>query len=423
MLPRCPQSRNPSFCCVGREPELGRRRCFEIRARAHWVAFTCDAFASDPVTCHNTRKGDRPCVWSNGTCVLGYAFSATDSPGPRCPYGHDDVVPAIDRAKTACDAGERGDGDGDDTGVWLQIRRLIRQFHCTSAYLDIGSNVGVQIHKVYQPALFTGIDPSLKKLAKYMGLLDEPTAAESEAGIVKGALFWNATSGVLPIFDAYFGPAPRCHVCSIGVEPNPRLTKKHVTLEESLRARNVGALMLSNTAADISAGQTHISPRGHTAGPNFVGGQVGWGKENVTTIDLARLVRFVHRNLLKVDGQPSRIVMKLDTEGQEYRILPHLVAQGAACLVDRMYLEWHPSPAPNGTDFQNEAREVSMHALSTPPCKTVATILDDETFMKGKAFPKSGKICPKPKPTEERSKEHTWKGTVSAASVVKSDLY
>ena len=72
LLPRCPQSRNPSFCCVGREPELGRRRCFEIRARAHWVAFTCDAFASAHASPRRTPLSK---TRSNSTAIAGPSFA------------------------------------------------------------------------------------------------------------------------------------------------------------------------------------------------------------------------------------------------------------------------------------------------------------------------------------------------------------
>ena len=59
---------------------------------------------------------------------------------------------------------------------------------CLHVFLDLGSNRGVQIRKLYQPYLFPG-------------------------------------AGVLQIFDRYFGPfAERnlSEVCAVGFEPNPR---------------------------------------------------------------------------------------------------------------------------------------------------------------------------------------------------------
>ena len=190
----------------------------------------------------------------------------------------------------------------------------------------------------------------------------------------------------------------RCGVCAIGVEPNPRLTANHVKLQAALRQAGVGALWFSETAADVTAGSTTIETRGAKLGPSFVGGQLGTGNHPVATIDLARLVHFVHRTLVPSDdGRPSRLVMKLDTEGSEYRLLPHLLAHNAACLVDRLYLEFHPPDTRNRgveAEWKREVEEFAMHALGTPPCKTVASVMDDETFLlDGKPLP-DGRICP-----------------------------
>lgn len=61
-----------------------------------------------------------------------------------------------------------------------RLDALFASHKCTHAYLDVGSNIGVQLRKLYEPR-------------KYRG------------------------ASVLPIFDAHFG-ADRCRVCAIGVE-------------------------------------------------------------------------------------------------------------------------------------------------------------------------------------------------------------
>ena len=63
---------------------------------------------------------------------------------------------------------------------------------CYHVYLDIGSNVGVQVRKLFQPELYPG-------------------------------------SRVLKVFDETFGkPNERNYseICTIGVEPNPQHTAK-----------------------------------------------------------------------------------------------------------------------------------------------------------------------------------------------------
>lgn len=40
-----------------------------------------------------------------------------------------------------------------------------------------------------------------------------------------------------------------------------------------------------------------------------------------------------------VAGGKPRIVMKLDIEGAEYRVVPHLLQQDAMCALDPIFLE------------------------------------------------------------------------------------
>ena len=72
------------------------------------------------------------------------------------------------------------------------LDQLFATNNCTDAYLDVGSNIGVQVRKLYEPH-------------KYRG------------------------AAMLPVFDEHFGPGPspeRCRVCAIGVEPNPRHSRR-----------------------------------------------------------------------------------------------------------------------------------------------------------------------------------------------------
>ena len=281
-----------------------------------------------------------------------------------------------------------------------RIRRLIDEHRCHSVYLDVGSNIGVQIRKLYEPSLYVGRDPKLASLARRFKLYDEPTAEEVAAGIVtKGRAFWNSTSQVLPVFEQYFGTQPRCGVCAIGVEPNPRHTERLRTVETALRAAGFGVLWLRETAADVYSGFTTIKYKGCVScggkKVNDVGLRtprdgsglpVGLHSTRVATIDLAMLIHFVHRHLHK--GRGGKIVMKLDTEGAEEWLLPHLIARHALCVPDLLFLEWHPDPPPHGTAELREARRRTLEAVKQPNCTTVVSTIDDETFFfDGKPLP------------------------------------
>ena len=317
---------------------------------------------------------------------------------------------------------------------WRDIRTLIRTHKCNAAYLDVGSNVGVQIRKLYEPHLYAGKDPKMPALARKFELYEEPDDADREAGLVKGVAFWNVTAGVLPIFEQYFGPAPRCRVCAIGVEPNPRHAPRHAELQAAYRAAGVGALWLSETAADVSNGTLQLDlSKGGGSDVNDVGlsteqqGRMLRKDQfvQVRTIDLAALIRFVDAELrvlqspplqpkslfqqllsLVAPGRPKDvgkahhrgpIVMKIDTEGAEYRILPHLLSQSVACLVDLMFLEWHPvlepkTGRPKPTTHQKHVRLNAQQTLQV--CNTTISDIDDETFLyDGRPLPAPHSMC------------------------------
>lgn len=292
---------------------------------------------------------------------------------------------------------------GEEGDTWSRIRDFMRSHECTSAYIDVGSNIGVQIRKLYEPQKYNGFDPKMKDLAERFGLLEEPTEGELELGLVKGQAFWNTTSAVLPIFDEYFGAAPRCGVCAIGVEPNPKHTSRLNDLQASLRAAGAPVLWLHQTAADIADGFTtlnvnagggmDINDVGMTV-KAVAGGTFSRPKEGnevvVATIDLSRLIWTVRGELKGniADGE-AKVVMKLDIEGAEYRVVPHLLNRDALCAVDLVFLEWHE------TDIRAEERKslVTRIAGALERCDTVVSPIDDETFLHdGKDFP-TASVC------------------------------
>jgi hypothetical protein len=71
----------------------------------------------------------------------------------------------------------------------------------------------------------------------------------------------------------------------------------------------------------------------------------------VRTVDLARIVRHVHALLVQEHARQMhkevglrarpRIVAKLDVEGVEYELIPHMAYAGAWCLLDTVAMEWH----------------------------------------------------------------------------------
>lgn len=271
-----------------------------------------------------------------------------------------------------------------------QISDLVRDFKCHSVYLDVGSNIGVQIRKLYEPQAYNRVDPELIRLSQ--------TIFKQHADLKEVA---KHTPQVLPIYDEYFGSAPRCNVCAIGIEPNPRHASRLESMQQALRAAGAGVLVLTSTAADVEDGNTSLllsrssfpwGPKVNDVGMAPLPASVPLPKSLrhssrlriVKTVDLARLLLFIRRTLGHTRSGGSKLVMKVDTEGAEYRLLPHLIKRGAACTVDFMFLEWHLT-----TKAAHIAAKRSVtEALSAPACKVVVSSLDDETFLfDGVPFP------------------------------------
>ncbi len=59
-------------------------------------------------------------------------------------------------------------------------------------------------------------------------------------------------------------------------------------------------------------------------------------EHEVESIDLAN---FISKNILSQN--PSRLILKVDIEGEEYRVIPHLLENEIFSHVSELYIEWH----------------------------------------------------------------------------------
>ena len=195
--------------------------------------------------------------------------------------------------------------------IRAEVDSFLLRHRCHHAYVDAGLNIGVQIRKLYEPH-------------KYI----------------------NASS--LAVFDRLFGPPPRCNVCAIGIEPNPRHRVRLQKVEQHLRAAGAPVLILSAAAAnfdgvlpfgtDSSAGNSNTEDWEGTTAPWVKSKSKSAATVQVPVIDLAVLLTRVRERLAE-RARPARLLMKLDVEGSEYIILPHLAYTGALCHVDEIYTE------------------------------------------------------------------------------------
>ena len=243
--------------------------------------------------------------------------------------------------------------------IWAEVDSFLLRHRCHHAYVDAGLNIGVQIRKLYEPH-------------KYI----------------------NASS--LAVFDRLFGPPPRCNVCAIGIEPNPRHRARLEKVEQHLRAAGAPVLILSAAAAnfdgvlpfgtDSSAGNSNTEDWEGTTAPWVKSKSKSAATMQVPVIDLAVLLTRVRERLAE-RARPARLLMKLDVEGSEYIILPHLAYTGALCHVDEIYTEWHPGSTPSATGeavaavVQRELTRLLAPPHSQPPCCTTLSVEDDESYL------------------------------------------
>ena len=237
------------------------------------------------------------------------------------------------------------------------IDAFLAQHRCEHVYLDVGTNIGVQIRKLYEPT-------------KY------PHA------------------GVEPIFAQHFGPAPRCGVCTIGFEPNPVHRHRLQRLESSLRAAGAPVLILGAAAAAFD-GTIQFDAKGDAEHEHWGGTTAAWGEEllrapqarhAVPTLDLARVLLAVGKFRRSSPSLArARVFMKLDVEGSEYVVLPHLAYTGALCVADEITIEWHRAPGAGDVGAAVAAglqRDFTwLLSERRPPCCTKLSGGDDESYM------------------------------------------
>ena len=171
------------------------------------------------------------------------------------------------------------------------VDELFANFECKHIYLDLGTAIGVQIRKLYQPQLY-------------------PKATALEA------------------FDEDFGTGPRCNVCTFGFEPNPEHSARLDTVQAKLRAHGVGVHIFKKAAY---TSYTRLQ---------FATGKQG-GREqvmHVEAVDLAPIIQRMYSHL----GKGGIITAKMDIEGDEFALLPHLERSQALCLISRIQILWHP---------------------------------------------------------------------------------
>jgi len=276
----------------------------------------------------------------------------------------------------------------------LQTKKLLDG--CHHVYLDIGTNIGIQIRKLYEPKKYDA-------------------------------------APVHDIFNKYFHRniedlnSTLPYICAIGIEPNPNHEQKLKKLNVAYNKCNWNVKVWTQTAASNHEGRGEfisdnnfpmlelggtIFDRSKVYGTkldtesmqHFVRGRSVKDNENRIegdNIQLIRLATFINEEVgqrqlpknidEKTLGKPS-VVMKLDIEGSEVEVIEDLIMQGSLQYIDVMLVEYHTRLAKTEdkkkpfkdikdiiskigelSEYLNKHRENKVHSLKVLE-------FDDETY-------------------------------------------
>jgi len=213
-----------------------------------------------------------------------------------------------------------------------QVLSYITSGACKYVYFDLGTNLGVQLRKLYQPNFFP-----------------------------------NATA--LPVFDFYFGEniTNRRSVCAIGFEPNPDLSDRLTKMQDKFQAKGFPVVIFTNTSVSTKTGIVDFSvPCDSTFA---IGGRISIGTNSSTptfspaspaspaaedistscnkikkilSMDLAAFVQKLVNISKKQETASGSWIAKMDVEGEEYKLLPHMLQEHAPlCRLSTIMIEWY----------------------------------------------------------------------------------
>ncbi|XP_052791352.1 uncharacterized protein LOC128225413 [Mya arenaria] len=186
----------------------------------------------------------------------------------------------------------------------------VHEEECRYVYLDLGSNKGVQIRKLFEPALYPGAE-------------------------------------ILPYFDKIFGNVDhrRKYACAFGFEANPRHFSRLKYIENAYRRKGFRVTFYNNAVSNEQNKNVTIYSE-----TNF---DLDWGagildvaihdKENMTRYEVPTvdIVKFINKEIKPLN--PKAVFVKMDIEGSEYTVLPHMVKNKVLCknVLSSMVVEMH----------------------------------------------------------------------------------
>lgn len=192
---------------------------------------------------------------------------------------------------------------------WRSERETNPADGCWHVFIDAGANRGVQVRKLFEPHLY----PS---------------------------------SGIEALFKEAFGtPRQRGRdVCAFGFEGHPMFFARLREIESRYRSKGLRVSFMTKLVGTTSTNVTFFmdQTRKHD-GSSVIQRDKTKGSHTVETVDFAKFVRQVgQRRFPSQHGsRPRTVLMKMDIEGSEFLVVPHLIAENVLCDVNLTMIEWH----------------------------------------------------------------------------------
>jgi len=244
---------------------------------------------------------------------------------------------------------------------------------CTKVFLDVGSNRGTHIRKLFEPQKYPGC-PYRR------------------------------------VFDQAFGPAANrslpsslTGICAFGFEANPRWAPTLGGIQQAYAQQGWRAHWFVPYAVSDSDRGNRIMWKNDPNGANSDWGfstssrkQVSSssddsvGKVSVPSLDFSEFIDEMHKK-----APAGYRLMKMDIEASEFDVLPRLAQKQLLCepVLNTITIEWHDRAAFFKSDQAlNRARAIKEHVLSPRVCEsgrsTAFEEFDDESFLDdGKPLP------------------------------------
>lgn len=216
---------------------------------------------------------------------------------------------------------------------------------CDSIFLDLGTNIGVQIRKLFEPSKYSG-------------------------------------AKILSIFDGLFGqPSTRpSRVCALGMEPNPLHQPRLQALEAAYNARGFRTRIYPFAAWTEEGTMTFQScPRDMNEHESW-GAHLGKRRaEEVRTVDITEFILSLPKGSVKL--------MKMDIEGAEFECMGKAIPMGLMCsdTVGAMVYEGHATTLTGPYWQGSKSAVVIKQQIEAHECSqgspTLTEAFDDESFL------------------------------------------